>query len=228
MPADCSHRARRAIRKRVTATVWVAMRPSTSRGWERLFWTVFEQSTNAMALLTERRRFADVNPAMQRLLGYTRDALVGSPIADLLPASVQPVLESEWQRFLQTGVFAGQRDLVRGDGLVVSFEYAAHTEQVTGRRLALFVALRAEVEGDGEPLEVADLPAQSLSPREREIVELIAMGESGEEIAEKLALSPETVRTHVRNAKEKLEARNRAQLVAIALGQGIIQVPVPD
>jgi DNA-binding CsgD family transcriptional regulator len=124
-------------------------------------------------------------------------------------------------------VFAGQRDLVRGDGLVVSFEYAAHTEQITGRRLALFVALRAEVEGDGEPGVTIPAP-QSLSPREREIVELIAMGESGEEIAEKLALSPETVRTHVRNAKEELEARNRAQLVAIALGQGIIQVPVPD
>jgi PAS domain S-box-containing protein len=52
--------------------------------------------------LTERRRFADVNPAMQRLLGYTRDELVGRPVAELLPASVQPVLESEWQRFLQT------------------------------------------------------------------------------------------------------------------------------
>ena len=84
------------------------MRPPTSRGWERLFWSVFEQSTNPMALVTERRRFAEVNPSTQRLLGYARDELVGRPVADLLPDSQQPILESEWQGFLATGAFAGR------------------------------------------------------------------------------------------------------------------------
>ena len=198
------------------------MRPPASWGWQRLFWSVFEQSTNPMALVTESRRFAEVNPSFERLLGYPRDDLVGRAVEALLPDSEHPILESEWQGFLATGSFAGERDLVREDGLTVSFEFAAHTEQVTGRRLVLFVVMHAEVERSVEKRDDVASGSQSLSPREREIVEQVARGESGEEIAARLGLSPETVRTHVRNAKEKLEARNRAQLVAIALAQGLI------
>jgi DNA-binding CsgD family transcriptional regulator len=63
-------------------------------------------------------------------------------------------------------------------------------------------------------------PAQSsLSTREREVVELLADGLSGAQIAERLVLSPETVRTHIRNAMTKLGASTRTQAVAIALGQ---------
>jgi DNA-binding CsgD family transcriptional regulator len=56
-----------------------------------------------------------------------------------------------------------------------------------------------------------------LSRREREIFELLADGLSGAEIAERLTLSPETVRTHIRNAMAKLEATTRSQAIAVAL-----------
>jgi DNA-binding CsgD family transcriptional regulator len=56
-----------------------------------------------------------------------------------------------------------------------------------------------------------------LSKREREVLELLADGLSGAEIAERLVLSPETVRTHIRNAMSKLDASTRSQAVAIAL-----------
>ena len=59
--------------------------------------------------------------------------------------------------------------------------------------------------------------ADALSPREREILSMIAGGNTVAEIAEKLYLSPFTVRTHVRNAKDKLQARTTAHAVAIAL-----------
>jgi PAS domain S-box-containing protein len=198
------------------------MRPSASRGWERLFWSVFEQSSNPMALITESRRFAEVNPALLHWLDYSRDDLVGKHVRDFLPESEHPLMESEWQTFLTTGEAAGERQLLRGDGLVVHFEFAAHTELVTGRRLVLFVAMHGEIETtDGEHVDGGP-EGQVLSPREREIVELVARGRSGQEIADELGLSPETVRTHVDNAKEKFEARNRAQLVAKALGSGLI------
>jgi DNA-binding NarL/FixJ family response regulator len=61
-----------------------------------------------------------------------------------------------------------------------------------------------------------------LSPREREVLDLLAKGLNGEEVAVQLVLSPETVRTHVRNAMEKLEANTRVHAVAIALRQGEI------
>jgi DNA-binding CsgD family transcriptional regulator len=56
-----------------------------------------------------------------------------------------------------------------------------------------------------------------LTRREREILGLLAEGMSGAQIAGKLVLSPETVRTHVRNAMAKLGASTRSQAVALAL-----------
>src|SRR3954467_3105540 len=61
-----------------------------------------------------------------------------------------------------------------------------------------------------------------LSPREREILDGLARGLSGERLAEQFEISSETVRTHVRNAMEKLEAHTRAHAVVIALRQGEI------
>jgi DNA-binding NarL/FixJ family response regulator len=62
-----------------------------------------------------------------------------------------------------------------------------------------------------------------LSPREREILALLSRGLSGEEAAQELHLSPETVRTHVRNAMNKLDASTRVHAVALALQRGEIE-----
>ena len=59
-----------------------------------------------------------------------------------------------------------------------------------------------------------------LSPREREILGLLAEGHSGAAIANRLYLSTETVRTHVRNAVQKLGARTRIQAVAMLVADG--------
>ncbi len=57
-----------------------------------------------------------------------------------------------------------------------------------------------------------------LSPREMQILDLLADGLNGQAIAKHLFLSPETVRTHVRNATTKLGARTRVQAVALVVG----------
>jgi DNA-binding CsgD family transcriptional regulator len=61
----------------------------------------------------------------------------------------------------------------------------------------------------------------SLTRREREILGLLADGMSGAQIAAKLVLSPETVRTHVRNAMAKLGASTRSQAVVLAMQQDV-------
>jgi DNA-binding NarL/FixJ family response regulator len=61
-----------------------------------------------------------------------------------------------------------------------------------------------------------------LSPREREVLHLLATGMTGEQIADRLFISSETVRTHVRNAMDKLDASTRVHAIAIALRQGEI------
>ena len=66
-----------------------------------------------------------------------------------------------------------------------------------------------------------------LSPREREILGLLAQGLSGEKAAKQLFLSSETVRTHVRNAMAKLGASTRVHAVALAMQRGEIAAEQP-
>ena len=65
-------------------------------------------------------------------------------------------------------------------------------------------------------------PPGNLSAREREILERVAQGQDGPEIAEVLVVSPATVRTHIGNAIRKLGARSRAHAVAIAFRSGLL------
>ena len=65
--------------------------------------------------------------------------------------------------------------------------------------------------------------AVRLSGRERAILSELARGNATEEIADALVLSPHTVRSHVKTAMRKLQARTRAHAVAIALTTGTIE-----
>jgi two-component system, NarL family, nitrate/nitrite response regulator NarL len=61
----------------------------------------------------------------------------------------------------------------------------------------------------------------SLSPREREVLALVAAGQTNKAIAEALYVSPNTVKTHVSSLLHKLRADTRVQLAAIATRQGL-------
>jgi len=189
-------------------------------GWSALFATAFKQSKNPMALVDDERRHVDVNAAYQRLLGRGRDEIIGRHVWDFVVGG--PIFTlAQWQAALASHRFHGQAELERADGSRVAVQWAGATEVATGRRLVLFVALstsrwgasfRRSVEIDREPGE--------LSPRELEIVRMIARGESGPEIAAELHIAHDTVRTHVSNAMKKVGARSRAHLVAKVLGEG--------
>ena len=75
---------------------------------------------------------------------------------------------------------------------------------------------------DARPVDEATVGA--LTAREREVVALVGQGLSNEEIAEQLFLSPLTAKTHVSRAMTKLDARDRAQLVVMAIRTGLTQV----
>jgi len=64
---------------------------------------------------------------------------------------------------------------------------------------------------------------ESLTPRETEIVALVAQGLTNDQIAAELVLSPATARTHVSRAMLKLGARDRAQLVVFAYQSGLVR-----
>ena len=73
------------------------------------------------------------------------------------------------------------------------------------------------------PADTPEPAGPSLTTREREVCTLLATGLTGEEIAERLFLSPETVRTHIRNAMQRIGVKTRAQLVAQAITTGEIE-----
>lgn len=72
--------------------------------------------------------------------------------------------------------------------------------------------------------ETADQPAQSdpLTPREREVLSLIAEGLTNREIAEALVISVKTVDRHRENIMHKLNLHNRVELVKYAIAKGLI------
>jgi PAS domain S-box-containing protein len=192
------------------------------QGWTGLFSSAFTQSRNAMSLVDEGRRHVDVNGAYLRLLGYSRDHLLGRPIWEIVRDGPQ-VHDAEWAAALAEGRFTGETELICADGTFVAVQWGATAEMVTGRRLVLFVALSTSRWGSRFRREPPPEPAgRELSAREREVVRLVALGASGPEIADELLISHNTVRTHVRNAMTKAGARSRAHLVARAIGGGLV------
>jgi PAS domain S-box-containing protein len=190
--------------------------------WSALFSTAFRQSRNAMVLIDARRRHVDVNGAYLKLLGHRRDDVIGRPVQRFV--AVGPLYSpEEWAAALATHQFTGEVELVCADASHVAVQWAATVEVVTGRRLVLVVALSTSRWGRRFRRAVpAEHEAGALSEREREIVRLVALGSTGPEIADELQISHDTVRTHVRNAMIKVGARSRAQLVAKALGDGLV------
>jgi len=191
-------------------------------GWASLFAAAFKASRNAMVLVDDRRYILDANPAFIRLLGHRRPAVIGHPLWEFVEGG--PLLTpQQWTESLGLGHFAGEANMVTSDGLGVSVQWGATVEVATGRRLVLFVALSTSRWGERFRRRDVDDDVSSsdaLSPREKEIVHLVALGLTGPEIADELHISHDTVRTHVRNAMSKLNARSRAHLVARALAEG--------
>jgi PAS domain S-box-containing protein len=194
-------------------------------GWEQLFWTVFERSTNPIAVLDDQLRFIAINEPALETLGHTRGFLIGRSSLAIVAESERTKATEEWQALLRTGEASGDRTVVRSDGAPVPIEFAARLATVDGRRLAVYVVTELrEPAPAGQPSEP---DAEALTPREREVVTLIALGEDSAGVAAKLTISPETAKTHVRNAMRKLGVRTRAQLVAVTLAAGVI-APVPQ
>jgi two-component system, cell cycle sensor histidine kinase and response regulator CckA len=116
---------------------------------------------------------------------------------------------------LDRALDAGARGFVLKEGTLESLEEAVRTVAGGGTwvdsRLATAVA---------SPETVSSLPP--LTPREREILGLVANGLTNDKVAASLAISPETVQSHVRHAMVKLEADTRTEAVATALRHSLI------
>jgi two-component system invasion response regulator UvrY len=74
-----------------------------------------------------------------------------------------------------------------------------------------------------QDLNGAPTPVEALSEREFTVFIQLARGQSVNQIAETLRLSPNTIGTHLYNIKQKLGANNQAELALIAVRNGLIE-----
>jgi DNA-binding NarL/FixJ family response regulator len=126
---------------------------------------------------------------------------------------------SEQERDLLEAVAAGAIGyLVKstpGPDLLAALKRAAAGEPVFSPALASLVL------GEFRRLKQSTPDTQPLSPREREVLQLVARGHSYREIGEELFIAEKTVENHVRNILGKLQLNRRHELIRFALEHGI-------
>jgi DNA-binding NarL/FixJ family response regulator len=81
---------------------------------------------------------------------------------------------------------------------------------------AIVIAAAADVDADDEPLP------ESMTPRETEVLELVAQGLPNKAIAERLGISDQTVKFHIGSIIGKLGAANRTDAVRRAVRRGLV------
>ncbi|MGW0559588.1 response regulator [Streptomyces sp. NPDC003016] len=106
-------------------------------------------------------------------------------------------------------------DLISAVRVVAAGE-ALLAPSVTRRLIADFARLRPA------PRKDPSLRLNGLTPRETEVLELIARGLSNQEIAARLILAEQTVKTHIGRVLAKLDLRDRAQAVIFAYESGLV------
>ena len=190
----------------------------------------FEESRHPMLIADDQRRWVTGNAAACELLGLTREEVAWRTMDEFTPESERRRLEEQWDTFLATGQAEGWYDLYVPNRGAVPVEFSATANVLPSRHLAVFIPPdETSTEHDasaGDPLwtpvGIDNSGRIVLTEREREVVTLVASGLQSEEIAEKLFLSGETVKSHVQNAMGKLGVHTRAHAVAVALVTGQI------
>jgi PAS domain S-box-containing protein len=175
------------------------------------------------------------NSRAETLYGWSRDEACGQHIIELMmPPASRRAAESVLATLQRGDPWQGPFRLRRKDASTVTA--FVKNSPILGDDGAMIGVVGVSIEiGDPDLAEAVRAVAavdrgapsrrvRTLSPREREVLGLLARGLTGEQIAERLVLSPETIRTHIRNAREKLGASTRVEAVTMALIAREIQV----
>jgi PAS domain S-box-containing protein len=192
--------------------------------WQDLDFWLLDSLMVPASLHDVRGRFVHMNASAEQASGRSNAQLVGRRLTELLPQEAHENVESQFRRAVERGeptdfetVFvdtSGQLRGVRAQQLPLR-----DGDSIVGALILAFDVRRPP----SEPVRV--LPEPRLTPRQREILNLIASGLSTSEVARELTLSPETVRNHVRNAFRELHAHTRVEAIAAAQRLGLLAAP---
>jgi len=113
--------------------------------------------------------------------------------------------------------------VLREDDVLAVIELYSLSDAAPSERLLRTLAAIGRELGQFFQHRFGDLGRTPLTPRELEILQLGAAGDSAGEIAERLTISPSTVKTHFEHIYAKLRARDRVAAVAKAVREGLIE-----
>jgi DNA-binding CsgD family transcriptional regulator len=174
-----------------------------------------------MVIADDERCYVAANPAACLLLRLPEPEVLKLRIDDLTPREAHPLMDDLWAAFLRTGTQRGTYELRMPDGPRVAVEYSATANVQPGRHLSI---LMFPPPAESAPEPDPSRASQRLTDREREVLNLVAMGMSSAAIASALIVSTHTVETHVRHCLVKLGARNRAHAIALGVREGEIRL----
>ncbi|MHC5903979.1 response regulator [Streptomyces sp. S6] len=191
---------------------------------------VGEASDGAEAVRLAKERHPDVVLMDIRMPGTDGFAATRMISADPSLAQVRVVILTTFEvdDYVVQSLRAGASGFL-GKGsepeeLLNAIRVAAGGEALLSPAATKGLIARFLAQGDDDPQDpVRAARLEALTVREREVLVQVAGGHTNDEIAERLEVSPLTVKTHVNRAMAKLGARDRAQLVVVAYESGLVR-----
>lgn len=198
----------------------VAIAPWMSDDDADALWSFFASAPVALLAADDDRQIVRVNERWAELAGYGADEARALRVDDVLAPESRPGIEMRWKDLLGAGLSTARVVLMRPDGGRLAVRFGAFANVLPGVHVAAYFA---EPGQDGRAARPSRARRSGqLTRREQESLRLVAVGMTTVAAADQLGISPETVRTHVRNAMNKLGARTRAQAIALAMRDGEI------
>lgn len=154
------------------ATLQALIRARTAeeglRRSEQRFRAIYDQAQSGIALIDEQGRFADANPAMLRILGRPREALVGHPVSDLAPPDWrQQVAAHLAAPAEQRAPWRGEFPLLHASGRPVHLEWSVSSHVEPGVRIAIAIDVSERHELEGRRREVLEREQAARQEAER-------------------------------------------------------------
>ena len=188
-------------------------------------------SQMAAVVVDHEDRVVSWSSAAERLLGYDGEAVLGRPLQEVLDG--RDIfgnrlcrhgcwLRETWSRGEPVQRFELEARHADGHRLRLAVEAEPGEENGNAGWVYCLLPDRRRAPVPAEFLPTPAISGFSLTPRELEVLRLLARGAETPEIARELGISSTTVRNHIQHLLEKLGAHTRLQVVSLAHRHGLL------
>ena len=194
------------------------------RDSEQRYRTVVEDHPEFIARWRQDGVRTFVNEALCRYLGATREELIGTSFMPMLVEQDREVFQAKLASVtIDNPVVVDEHRSVLDDGRVVWHRWThrglfnKQGELIEFQSVGSDVTERRRVEEHAREQGIARMQLASLTPRERDVMRLVVVGDANKVIARKLGLSVKTIEKHRSSLMKKLRVRSVPKLVRLAM-----------